>query len=67
MSAIAKSKASFITTESSNNIPDNLRSVPKSGIGRIDLITTPSGGGTGLTFNLSATRKNLFDEKGIIL
>lgn len=43
MSAIAKSKASFITTESSNNIPDNLRSVPKSGIGRIDLITTPSG------------------------
>lgn len=66
MSAIANTKASFITSETNNNISNNLRSVPATGIGRIDLITTPTGQSVGLTVNLSATRKDLIDEKGII-
>lgn len=67
MSAIASTKASFIASESSKNIPDSLKSVPASGLGRIDLITTPTGSSVGLTFNLSATNPKLVDEKGIII
>lgn len=67
MTAIASTKASFITSESSKNIPDSLKSVPSSGLGRIDLITTPTGSSVGLTFNLSATNPKLIDEKGVIL
>lgn len=66
MTAIFKSKASFITNDASNTISDDLRSIPKSGIGRVDLITTSNGSSCGLHFNLSATNKELFDERGII-
>lgn len=67
MSAIANTKASFITSETANNISANLRAVPISGLRRIDIITTPTGSSVGLTVNLSATNKNLLDENGIII
>lgn len=66
MIAICKLKASFLTSESSKNISDDLRNVPRSGINVIDLITTPTGSSVGLTFSISAVNKNLFDSKGII-
>lgn len=68
MSAISKSKASFISGSSSaSNIPTELKSVPRSGINRIDLITTSTGESIGTTFSLSATNKALFDHNGIII
>lgn len=68
MSAIWKSKASFVSTEaSSDNVADRLRAVSMTGIGIIDPITTPSGSSCGLTFNVTVTNKNVFDLNGRIL
>lgn len=67
MSAIASTKASFVTSESTENISDTLRNIHRTAIGRIDTVTTSTGDSTGLTFNLSATNKNLFDSTGKII
>lgn len=68
MSAISKCKASFISGSSSAaNIPNELKMVPRSGIKRIDLVTTSTGESIGTTFSLSATNLNLFDSNGIII
>lgn len=67
MTAIGMTKASFVSTEVTKKIPDTLMAIPHTGLGRIDIITTPTGHTVGLTFNLSATNQNLIDDSGIII
>jgi hypothetical protein len=64
---ISRTKGTFLGGSISgmtNNVPAGLRMIDETYIGRIDVISSPTGDGCGLTFQLTPMNSNIVSEKG---